>query len=325
MASILITGGAGFIGSHIARALLDQGHDLVLVDNLDAYYPPAIKRRNLDLLRAAGDFTFAEGDAGDYRDLYELIRRHRVEVIFHQSARPGIRQSLADPQTTHRQNVVTTLHLLQAAIDQDVELFVNASSSSVYGEAASLPLEETQPPRPVSPYGVSKMAAEAYTRCYHALYGLPTVSLRYFTVYGPRMRPDLAIFIFTRALLEGRRPVVFGDGEQKRDFTYIDDVVAANLAVLGRPPAGEVINIGYGSHVSVNHLLAMLGDLTGVDVAPLYRERVRGDVSDTWACVDKARRLLGWEPTTDLATGLRRFVDWYRGAQDFYAPLLAGY
>lgn len=325
MASILITGGAGFIGSHLAHALLTQDHDLVLVDNLDAYYPPPIKRRNLDLLRDAGTFTFVEEDAGDYQAMCELMRRHHIEVIFHQSARPGIRQSLADPQTTHRQNVATTLHLLQAATDQDVDLFVNASSSSVYGETTSLPLKENQPPRPISPYGVSKMSAEAYARCYHALYSLPTVSLRYFTVYGPRMRPDLAIFIFTRSLLEGRRPVVFGDGEQKRDFTYIDDVVAANLAVLEHPPAGEVINIGYGSHVSINHLLAMLGDLTKTDVTPLYREKVRGDVSDTWACVDKARRLLGWQPTTDLATGLRHFVDWYREAQDFYAPLLATY
>jgi UDP-glucose 4-epimerase len=318
MASILVTGGAGFIGSHLAQALVQRGHHVVVVDNMDAYSPCAIKQHNLEEVHKAGKVLFMKEDAGDYEAMSQLVRQQNIEIIFHQSARPGIRQSLADPLTTHRQNVVTTLHLLQVAVDQDVDLFVNASSSSVYGETSIMPLEETHPLRPISPYGVSKLAAEAYTRCYFSVYGLPTVSLRYFTVYGPRMRPDLAIFIFTRLLLEQQPPVVFGDGEQKRDFTYIDDVVAANLAVLEHPPLGEIINIGYGSHVSINQMLSMLGRLTGSLVTPQYQPKLKGDVSDTWASVDKARNLLRWQPTTDLASGLQRFVDWYRQRQTFY-------
>jgi len=263
MANILVTGGAGFIGSHLVQALLSRNHEVTVVDILDDYYPRAIKQRNLDIICALGDVTFVPADAGDYTALRRLVEEQNIEIVFHESARPGIRQSLIDPLISHQQNVAVTLHLLQVAVDCDIDLFVNASSSSVYGEPTALPLEESQPTHPISPYGISKQTAELYTRCFYDVYGLPTVSLRYFTVYGPRMRPDLAIFVFTRNLLEGHQPVVYGDGMQKRDFTYIDDVVAANLAVLDRPPVGEVLNIGYGDHISINALLAMLNGISG--------------------------------------------------------------
>jgi UDP-glucose 4-epimerase len=325
MASILVTGGAGFIGSYLAQAFLAHDHDVTVVDNLDDYYPQTIKRRNLDRVRAMGEVMFVQEDAGDYAAMRQLVDDQEITVIFHESARPGIRQSLADPLATHRQNVAVTLHLLKVAVDCDLDLFVNASSSSVYGEPIALPLEETQPTQPISPYGISKQAAELYTRCFYDVYALPTVSLRYFTVYGPRMRPDLAIFTFTRDLMAGRQPVVFGDGEQRRDFTYIDDVITANLAVLNRPPVGETLNIGHGDHVSINTLLTMLGKLTGSTIPPRYKHKLQGDVSHTWASVEKAQRLLGWQSRVPLAEGLERFVDWYRSEQEVYEQLLVGW
>jgi UDP-glucose 4-epimerase len=308
MASILVTGGAGFIGSHLVQALLAQGHDITVVDILDNYYPSAIKQHNLDLICAMDDVMFVAADVGNYPIMRQLVDAQEIGVIFHESARPGVRQH----------NVVATLHLLQVAVDCDIDLFVNASSSSVYGNSIVLPLVETQPVHPISPYGISKQVAESYTRCFYEIYALPTVSLRYFTVYGPRMRPDLAIFTFTRDLLAGRQPVVFGDGNQKRDFTYIDDVIAANLAVLDRPPVGETLNIGFGDHVSINTLLSMLNKLTSTDIIPRYQEKIQGDVYHTWASVSKAQSLLGWHPTIGLAEGLERFVDWYRSEQEFY-------
>lgn len=325
MANILVTGGAGFIGSHLVQALLSRNHEVTVVDILDDYYPSAIKQRNLDIICALGDVTFVPADAGDYTALRRLVEEQNIEIVFHESARPGIRQSLIDPLISHQQNIAVTLHLLQVAVDCDIDLFVNASSSSVYGEPTALPLEESQPTHPISPYGISKQTAELYTRCFYDVYGLPTVSLRYFTVYGPRMRPDLAIFVFTRNLLEGHQPVVYGDGMQKRDFTYIDDVVAANLAVLDRPPVGEALNIGYGDHISINALLAMLNEITDTNSMPYYQDKIKGDVSHTWASVDKAKHLLDWQPTVDLADGLKRFVEWYRLEQDFYARHLAGW
>jgi len=325
MASILVTGGAGFIGSHLAQALLSRDHKITVVDNLDNYYPSAIKQRNLDIIRTFRNFTFVPVDAGDYTTIRRLVKEQDIEIIFHESARPGIRQSLIDPLISYQQNIAVTLHLLRVAVDCDIDLFVNASSSSVYGEPTDLPLEESQPTCPVSPYGISKQTAELYTRCFYDIYGLPTVSLRYFTVYGPYMRPDLAIFVFTRCLLEGHQPVVYGNGEQKRDFTYIDDVITANLAVLDHPPLGEALNIGYGDHISINNLLAMLSEITETSIKPFYQDKIKGDVTHTWASVDKAKRLLGWCPTVDLADGLVRFVDWYRLEQNFYARHLAGW
>lgn len=319
----LVTGGAGFIGSHLAQALLKRGDDVVIVDNFDAYYPSEIKQLNLDTVRQAGDVTFVAGDAGDYDTMRTLMDEHRIEVVLHEAARPGVRPSLAEPLVTHRKNVDVALNLLRAAMETKVDCFVNASSSSVYGEPISLPLEEIHPCCPLSPYGASKLSVEAYVHSFSRVYGLPAMSLRYFTVYGPRMRPDLAIFRFTRQLLDGEPPVVFGDGTQKRDFTYIDDIVEANLRALERRPRGEVFNIGSGHHISVNELLERLADITGRTARPVYSDKVAGDVSDTWANVDKARRMLNWQPTVSLREGLHRFVAWYRQQQKQYQRCLA--
>ncbi|MGC9308832.1 MAG: GDP-mannose 4,6-dehydratase [Thermoplasmatota archaeon] len=323
MAVALISGGAGFIGSHLAQALLTQGDDVVIVDNFDSYYPPEIKKRNLDMVRQTGAVTFIQGDAGDYAAMRSLLQKHQVDVVFHEAAHPGVRASLAKPLATHQKNVLTALHLLQAATEAEVDCFVNASSSSVYGEPESLPLKETHCCQPLSPYGASKLSVEAYVYSFYEVYDLPAVSLRYFTVYGPRMRPDLAIFHFTQQLLDGEPPIVFGDGTQRRDFTYIDDVIEANLRVLEQQPWGETINVGSGQHISINELLEQLATLTGQDANPIYQDRICGDVSHTWANVDKARRLLNWQPTVTLEDGLQRFVDWYQQQQDLYRRCLA--
>ena len=279
MAKILVTGGAGFIGSHLSQMLLAQEHEIVIVDNLDSYYPPSIKQRNLDEIQKTGNYTFIKEDAGHYKAMKKLIRDEHVEVIFHEASRPGVRTSIAEPMTTHKKNVDVTLNLLLISAESEVEFFVNASSSSVYGEPSFLPLDETHDTNPRSPYGVSKLAAEQYTKVFYDIYGLPTVSLRYFTVYGPRMRPDLAIFLFTHHLLNSTQPTIFGDGEQTRDFTYVDDIVKANLGVLEKRPRGEIINIGSGSQVSINQLFQILLDITGTTLMPVYTEKAKGDVS----------------------------------------------
>ncbi len=312
MAKILVTGGAGFIGSHIAQRLILEGHEIIVIDNFDSYYPTAIKKRNLEEMKKVGKFTFMKESLEDYNSIKKIVDEERVEIVFHEAARPGVRISVDDPLRTHEQNVTPTLNLLWISVESEIELFVNASSSSVYGEPSYLPLDETHPTRPISPYGISKLAAEHYTHCFFKIYGLPTVSLRYFTVYGPRMRPDLAIFSFTKMLFDDKQPVVFGDGEQKRDFTYVDDVVEANLKVLERKPKGAVMNIGFGENISINDLLKLLIKITGKNVQPTYKEKVKGDVSSTWANIDKAKRVLNWQPKTNIETGLKNFLRWYK-------------
>jgi len=318
MAKILVTGALGFIGSNLTQALIRQEHEVIAIDNFDPYYPAFIKKHNLEEIKKVGKFTFIKGDLRDYSFMKKLIQDERIEIIFHESALPGVRKSIENPIETNRTNVDATLNLLSISSQGELELFVNASSSSVYGDPIYLPLDEAHPTNPISPYGVSKLAAEHYASIFFRIYGLPTVSLRYFTVYGPRMRPDLAIFSFTKSLLDNKRPIVYGNGEQTRDFTYVDDIVEANIKTLERKPKGEVINIGSGKRVSINQILQFLIAVTGKNIKPIYKEKVKGDVSHTWADTNKAKNLLGWQPHTDIKTGLKQFVDWYIKNRHFY-------
>ncbi|UCF08774.1 MAG: SDR family oxidoreductase [Thermoplasmata archaeon] len=318
MAKILITGGAGFIGSHLADGLAQMNHDIIVLDNLDPYYDREIKNKNMDIVSAHPNCSFIHGDILDFA-LLENIVKNDIEFIFHEAAQPGVRTSVENPLKPNDVNVKGTLAVLEAARKGNVKRVVNASSSSVYGKVEYLPFDEGHPTQPLSPYGVSKLVAEHYCRVYHEIYGLPTLSLRYFTVYGPRMRPDLAIPIFTRALLSGKPPEIFGDGEQTRDLTFIDDIISANLKLLETDSAdGTVLNIGAGHRFSVNQLYDNLQRLVGCDIEPVYVDEMIGDARHTLSSIEKAKKLIGYEPKTTLAEGLEKFIVWYRANQDFY-------
>ena len=310
MAKIVITGGAGFIGSHIVEALVSD-HEVVIIDNLDDYYSPDLKRRNLEILLANPNVRFVEGDITDTALLRQVIDSD-VEFVYHEAAQAGVRISVENPFKPNNVNVHGTLNVLKASLDAGVKRVINASSSSVYGKVKYLPFDEAHPTMPVSPYGVSKLAAEHYCRVFYEVYGLPTVSLRYFTVYGPRMRPDLAISIFTRKMLANEPITVYGDGEQTRDFTYIDDIVKANKQLLKTCSAdGVAMNIGSGNRISVNDLTHMIKEIIGSRSEIIYTEVQRGDAEHTLANIERAKKLISYEPSVPIKRGVERFISWY--------------
>lgn len=315
MAAILVTGGAGFIGSHLAIALRKGGHDVTVIDNMDPYYQVSIKHKNVALLRDAG-CTFIEGSITDKKFVETIVEG--MDFVYHEAAKPGVRASIKDPTLSYHVNAGGTLSLLEALRDTGIKRFINASSSSVYGKVAYLPFDEQHPTTPLSPYGVSKLVAEQYCRVYFEVYGLPTVSLRYFTVYGPRMRPDLAIPIFTKTMLRGERPTIYGNGEQTRDFTYVDDIIQGNIALLSSSSVdGQIINIGSGRRLTVNTLLETISSTLGRTVKPNYIDEMKGDAKHTLADISKAKQLIGYEPGTQLEDGVRRYIEWY-GDGSFY-------
>ncbi|MBI4497729.1 MAG: NAD-dependent epimerase/dehydratase family protein [Chloroflexi bacterium] len=305
-----VTGAAGFVGSHITERLLREGWEVVGVDAFTDYYARAQKEANLQSVLEHPSFRFLEADLLDL-DLSALLSG--VDVVFHQAAQAGVRASWGQSFEVYtRLNVLATQRLLEAAKDASLQKFVYASSSSVYGDAETFPTPETARPQPVSPYGVTKLAAEHLCYLYWRNYGVPTVSLRYFTVYGPRQRPDMAFHIFIRALLCDQPISVFGDGRQTRDFTFIDDAVAANLLAATRGPAGSVFNIGGGSRVSLLEVLATLMTLTGREAPVRFREAQRGDARHTAADITQALAVLGYRPQVPLEEGLAREVAWLR-------------
>jgi UDP-glucose 4-epimerase len=313
MSKVVITGGAGFIGSHIAEEVA-KDYEVVIIDNLDGYYSPDLKRRNLEILLKSPNVRFIEGDIIDLVLLRRVINSD-VEFVFHEAAQAGVRISVEDPFKPNNINVLGTLNTLKASLDAGVRRVINASSSSVYGKVQYLPFDEIHPTMPVSPYGVSKLAAEHYCRVFYEVYGLPTVSLRYFTVYGPRMRPDLAISIFTKKMLTNEPVTVFGDGEQTRDFTYIDDIVRVNRRLLETDAAdGHAVNVGGGHRIAVTDLIGRLREITGSASEVVYSDRQKGDAEHTLADTGLARELVGYRPEINIEEGLSRFVEWHRSA-----------
>jgi UDP-glucose 4-epimerase len=310
----LVTGAAGFVGSHVAERLLRDGHDVIGVDGFVPYYPRAIKERNLAALLPHGRFRFVEGNLLDL-DLPALLAQG-IECIFHQAAQAGVRaswgQEFADYTTL---NILATQRLLEAAKAHPLRKFVYASSSSVYGDVATLPMREDALPKPLSPYGVSKLAAEHLCYLYWKNFGVPTISLRYFTVYGPRQRPDMAFHRFLRRLLQGAPIPIYGDGEQTRDFTYVDDVVEANLLAAHTPLVGEVYNIGGGTAISLKAAIAVCEEVTGRRAMLDVRPAEKGDVRQTLADVSRASRDLGYRPQVGLDQGLE--AEW-RWLQELY-------
>jgi UDP-glucuronate 4-epimerase len=319
---VLLTGGAGFIGSHVAEALLRRGAQLAIVDNLDDFYPPAWKKANLEEVRQAGSFQFFGVDLCEPEPLREVITRTRPEVVIHLAARAGVRPSIEQPRLYERVNVGGTLNLLELCREFRVNKFIFGSSSSVYGATSRTPFSEDQTElRPISPYAATKLAGEMLCYTYAHLFGLPVICLRFFTVYGPRQRPDLAIHKFT-ALLDAGNPLpILGDGTSGRDYTYSDDIVAGVLAALDyecRAASGaaafEVFNLGNAHPVKLAELVDLLERITGRKALRELKPPQPGDVPLTWADVSKASRLLGYQPAIRLEEGLKRFVAWYRSA-----------
>ena len=307
----VVTGVAGFIGSHLAEALVARGHEVVGVDCFTDYYDPGLKRANLaGLLRAPG-FRLVELDVAA-ADLAVLPDRPRH--VYHLAAQAGVRASWGSEFASYvHHNVLGTQRVLERWRDAGCERVVVASSSSVYGDAERMPTVETDRPRPYSPYGVTKLAGEHLALLYARNFGVPAVAMRYFTVYGPRQRPDMGFHRFIRALLVGEPVTLYGDGEQTRDFTFVADAVAANLAAAERGVPGTAYNVGGGSRVSVNDVLARLSRLTGKPLRLDRRPPQPGDPRDTGADISLAGRDLGWRPHVTLDEGLARQVAWQRG------------
>ncbi|WP_369962066.1 NAD-dependent epimerase/dehydratase family protein [Leifsonia sp. EB34] len=309
---VLVTGAAGFIGSNLVRTLLARGDDVIGVDSLTSYYDPAVKRANVDAFDSPR-FRFVEADLADIDT--ETLLSYDVDAIAHLAGQPGVRGSWGDQfgAYTHA-NITATQRLLEALKGAPGVRLVYASSSSVYGQAESYPTTEETLPAPHSPYGVTKLAGEHLVHLYRANYGLDTVALRFFTVYGPGQRPDMAFTRFLRAVSAGEPIRVFGDGEQIRDFTFVGDIVAAMIAAMGvAAPLPRVMNLSGGSSVSVNEVLAVIGEITGATVDVRYEPTVQGDVFRTGGSSELARDALGWTPQVSLREGLQRQWDWVRG------------
>jgi UDP-N-acetylglucosamine/UDP-N-acetyl-alpha-D-glucosaminouronate 4-epimerase len=305
---VLVTGGGGFIGSNLVERLLAEGFEVRVLDNF------ATGRRE-NLRPWLEDIDLVEGDIQSYERVHNATRG--CDVVFHQAALPSVPRSIQDPLTSSAVNVTGTLNVLLAARDERVRRVVFASSSSLYGANPELPKRETMPTVPIAPYAVSKLAAENYCRAFWNVYRLETVSLRYFNVFGPRQDPlsQYAAVLprFITAALEGERPTIYGDGEQSRDFTYIDNAVEANLlAARADGVAGEVFNIACGENVSLNAIIGEIRSLTGIEVDPLYSDPRPGDVRHSLADISRAREALGYEPAVAVREGIARVIDHYR-------------
>jgi UDP-glucose 4-epimerase len=306
---VLVTGGGGFIGSHLVDRLLAEGHEVRALDNFTTG-----RRENLD--GVLDQIELVEGDIQSYERAHTAVRG--CEVVLHQAALPSVPRSVLDPLTSNASNVVGTLNVLLAARDSDVRRVVIASSSSVYGANPEIPKHERLQTMPISPYAVAKLAAEGYAQSFHRVYGLTTVALRYFNVFGPRQDPrsEYAAVVpkFIIAALQGATPLIFGDGEQTRDFTYVDNVVQANLLAMTAPDAaGKTFNVAVGERVTLNDLVRRIGEISGRRLTVEYAPARPGDVRHSLADITRARTELGYEPDVDLAEGLRRTIEFHAG------------
>jgi UDP-glucose 4-epimerase len=310
---VVVTGAAGFIGSHLCERLLALGHQVVGIDSFTDYYERARKEQNLEASRAHPNFKFEELDLVD-ADLQRVLRG--AQVVYHLAGRPGVRPSWGGQFDMYiRDNVIATQRLLECLKETPVGRLVFAGSSSVYGDAEMFPTKETALPRPVSPYGVTKLAAEHLTLLYTKNFGLPVVSVRYFTVYGPRQRPDMAFARFMRALADGDAIEVFGDGEQTREFTYVSDAVEGTIKAATADVVGQVFNLGGGSRVTINRVLATLEDISGMKARRQTLPAAPGDPRHTGASINLARERLGWEPRVSLREGLTNQWQWFQAAR----------
>jgi len=326
--TVLVTGAAGFIGSSTAHSLLERGEEVIGIDNLNDYYDPSLKQARLDRLRAqfGNAFTFEQVDFGDNEALTAFAEPHRFDRIVHVGAQAGVRYSLVNPQAYVRSNLMGQINMLELARHREVRHFVYASSSSVYGGNETLPFRvEDRVDHPISLYAATKKADELMGESYSHLFRLPMTGLRFFTVYGPWGRPDMAMWIFTKALYEGRPLTIFNNGEMRRDFTYIDDIVRGVIACLDGPPADDnqekaggsrsphaVYNIGNHRSEELMRMVGLLEEATGCKADIDYQPMQAGDVKDTFADISAIQRDHGFQPTTSIDEGIPRFVEWFK-------------
>ncbi len=311
MAHYLVTGGAGFIGSNLVEALLLQGHTVRVLDNFST-------GRRENLVAFADQIDLREGDLTDFSTVAQAVEG--VDIVLHQGALASVPRSVADPLQSNAANVTATLHVLVASRDAGVKRVVYASSSSIYGDQEEeLAKIETMTPGPISPYGVAKLSSESYCQVFYKVYGLETVALRYFNVFGARQDPtsmySAVIPLFITALMRGESPTIYGDGEQTRDFTYVGNVVAGNLIAATAPPenvAGEVFNMAAGGQTSLNDLMDVLNEVMGTNITPKYTDPRSGDIKHSRADISKAQKRMGYQPTISFLEGIRHTVDWYR-------------
>src|ERR1700682_4341431 len=312
---ILVTGGAGFIGSHLVEKLLSLGHDVAILDDFNDFYDPQIKRQNIATV--AKDVAIHHLDLRDSGAVWNLFHREKFEAIAHLAARAGVRPSIQNPQLYYDTNVGGTLHLLDAARVTEVERFIFASSSSVYGNSKTVPFsEDRQLIQTLSPYGATKIAGESLCSTYSHLYGMRVVALRYFTVYGPRQRPDLAIHQFTRRIHAGKPIDQFGNGTTRRDYTYIDDIIQGTMAAFKyEGPIFDIFNLGENETIQLKDLIAAIENAIGKKAKINQMPEQPGDVPLTCADISKAKGLLGYNPQTPFRQGLPRFVNWFLGSE----------
>lgn len=309
ISKFLVTGGAGFIGSNLTKEILDRGHTVKIVDNFSTG-----REENLNGVLNHKRLKFHEEDITDFTVLEELMKG--VDYVLHQAAIPSVPRSIERPMDVAKANILGTLNVMLAARDNEVNKVVYASSSSVYGPSEKLPKEEDMPVNPVSPYALTKYAGERYTQLFSEIYGLPTVCLRYFNVFGPRQDPDsqysAVIPKFISEMSDGNRPPIYGDGEQSRDFTFVKNVVEANILAAKSSVSGEVFNVACGDRYTVNHLVDQLNEILGTSLEAKYLDPRKGDVRHSRADISRAKDLLGYEPEVDFKEGLEKTVEWYR-------------
>lgn len=313
---ILITGGAGFIGYHVARRLLGLGHEIALVDNFNEFYDPALKRRNVEDLRAEGTAALFEADILDAAALSGAFERTQPEAVIHLAAWAGVRPSIQKPALYAQVNVTGTVNVLELARRAGVQRFLFGSSSSVYGGSTRIPFREDDPvDRPISPYAATKRAGELLCHTYARNFSMDITCLRFFTVYGPRQRPEMAIRKFARLILDGDEVPVFGDGRSRRDYTYVDDIVDGVVAALRPLPGYEILNLGESRTVTLLELIALLEKALGRKAHLRFLPEEPGDMAVTYADISRARQLLDYQPRIAIEEGIGRFVDWFLQAR----------
>lgn len=313
---VLVTGGAGFIGAHVAQKLQERGYTVIVVDNFNTYYDPQLKEARLKNL-VGENAQIYRVDIADKTALDNIFKENKIDVICHLAAQAGVRYSLENPHIYEESNVAGTLNLLECARQYGVDNFVFASSSSVYGNNKEIPFkEEHKTEEPASLYAATKKATELLAYSYHKLYGINAAGLRYFTVYGPWGRPDMALFKFTKNILEEKKIDVYGNGNMERDFTYVDDIAEGTILALEKDISWDIINLGYGSPVPLMRFIDLIEKHTGKPAQKNFLPMQPGDVKRTYADTTKAKDILGWQPDTDIEKGIARFISWYR---DYYS------